>query len=227
MIIPVLDIMNNSCVSGKSGNREKYTNLKSIYGNNPIEIATNLKEAGAKLLYIADLDRIEKKGDNIDLINNINNIIPVLLDNGISSIEDIKYNENKCTYNIVATETLTNIHDAIEIFDKANSKKIIISVDIKNNRLLLKNNDISIDDIINLINKVKPEFIILLNISQVGTKEEKDNDIIKKIISKTPNTTHFIAGGITNKSIEKYQKKNINNFLIGTILHEGTLKYDL
>ena len=34
MIIPVIDIMHNECVSGKSGRRSTYKKLRSIYGDN-------------------------------------------------------------------------------------------------------------------------------------------------------------------------------------------------
>ena len=89
MIIPVFDVKNNECVSGKSGKRDTYTKLSSIYGENPIEITTNLKKSGAKCVYIADLDKIENKGDNSELILKINKILPVILDNGANSIDDI------------------------------------------------------------------------------------------------------------------------------------------
>ena len=227
MIIPVIDIMNNQCVSGKSGNREEYTELKSIYGNNPITLAQNLKKDGAKLIYIADLDKIENKGDNSKLISEINHVLPVLLDNGISNLNDVKNNENICTYSILATETMTSIEETINIFKIVDNEKLVISIDIKNNELLLNNKDINIEDIIKLINKVKPRYTILLNISQVGTKKQSDNILIKKIIQEIHETTFIIGGGITNESIEKFNNEGIDDFLIGTILHEGNLNHKL
>ena len=226
MIIPVIDLMNGECVSGKSGNRNTYTKLKSIYGDNPTSIAQNLKNDGAQLIYVADLDKIENKGDNTELISQINNILPVLLDNGISNLSDIN-NKNICTYYILATETMESIDDAINIFKNIDNKKLVISVDIKNNELLLRNKSIKLDDIIRLITEVNPQYIILLNISQVGTKKQNENLIIKKIIQETPNTKHILGGGITNEAIQKYKLEGIENFLIGTVLHEGNLKYKL
>lgn len=227
MIIPVMDIMNNDCVSGKSGNRSSYTHLNSVYGDTPLDIAKNLKKAGAKAVYIADLDKIENTGDNLELISSINNIIPVLLDSGISNINDIKNDKNKCTYPILATETMDTIEETYEIFKNYDSNQLVFSIDIKNNQVLLKNNNIELKDIIELINKVKPKYTIILNISQVGTKKQSDTQLTEKIIKLTPHTTHFIAGGLTNKTIHEYKMKNINNFLVGTILHEGNLESKL
>lgn len=223
MIIPVFDVKNNELVSGKSGKRTTYTRLSSIYGENPVEITTNLKKSGAKCVYVADLDKIENQGDNSKLISEINKILPVILDNGASTIEDIQFNKNICTYSILATETMKNIEESIRIFKELPFEKLIISIDIKNNELIINNSDIKLDDIISLVNEVKPDYTILLNISQVGTKKGNENEYIMDIISKTPYTQHIIAGGLTNESIGKYKSKGIDNFLIGTILHEGLM----
>jgi phosphoribosylformimino-5-aminoimidazole carboxamide ribotide isomerase len=223
MIIPVFDIKNKECVSGKSGKRNTYTKLTSIYGKDPLEITTNLKKSGAKCIYIADLDKIESIDDNSKLISKINKILPVILDNGASSVEEIKSNKKICTYSILATETMDSIDDTIKIFKELPFEKIILSIDIKNNELLINNSDIKMKDIISLVNEVKPDYTILLNISQVGTKKGNDETFIKEIISKTPYTQHIIAGGLTNDSIRKYKLEGIDNFLIGSILHDGTM----
>lgn len=228
MIIPVFDVKNNKCVSGKSGKRNTYTELKSVYGENPIEIVSNLKKAGARCIYIADLDKIEGIGDNSHLISKLNDILPVLLDNGASSVEDIEFNRNICTYSILATETMTSVDKIMRIFEEHPYEKLIISIDIKNDELLIQNQDIELNDIISLVNLVKPDYTIILNISNVGTKCGNENVLIRNIISQTPYTQHIIAGGITNESINTYQNEGITNFLIGTILHEGLLldKYE-
>jgi 3-keto-L-gulonate-6-phosphate decarboxylase len=33
----------------------------------------------------------------------------------------------------------------------------------------------------------------------------------------------IMAGGITKEAIDEYQKENMTNFLVGTMLHEGNL----
>lgn len=229
MIIPVVDMKDSMCVSGKSGMRDTYTELSSVYGRGSdiIDLASNLCDAGAKLMYIADLDKIEGVGDNSSLISKVNDIIPVMLDNGISTVDDIRKNSEICTFNIVATETLGSISDAYEIFKNYASEKLIFSVDIKDNEVLLKDKSIKVSELIELINNVKPKYVILLNITQVGQKQQKQCDIIDEIISKTPTVEHIMAGGITNQAISEYKAQGINNFLIGTILHEGKLEYEM
>lgn len=223
MIIPVFDVKDGMCVSGKSGFRDTYTRLDSVYGDDIFEMSLSLRDAGARVVYIADLDRIMGVGDNSGLISEVNEVVPVLLDNGASCVDDIIFNKNICTYPILATETMNSISDVEQIFEEMPHDNIVISVDIKDNELLIENKCIKLDDIICLINKVKPAYTILLNLSQVGTEKGNTTNIIEDIIEKTPYTQHIIAGGITNQSITSYKKKGIDNFIIGTILHEGRL----
>ena len=70
---------------------------------------------------------------------------------------------------------MESIEDTINIFKETPHENLIISIDIKNNELLTNNPNIKMEDIILLINEVKPDYTILLNISQVGTKEGNEN----------------------------------------------------
>ena len=223
MIIPVVDIKDNECVSGKSGKRNSYKKLNSIFGDNPLEIASNLKNAGYDLLYVADLDRIESVGDNSELISRINSQIPVLLDNAIRCVGDIKNNKDISSYNILATESMTNLDDIYDIVDTCPNDKLILSVDIKDDELLIENQDITIEDIISLINNSSFKYVILLNISRVGTKLCDKSAIEDYILEKCHDAEFILAGGITQEAIRDYRKYDIHNFLVGTILHEGKL----
>ena len=88
MIIPVLDIKNGEAVSGKSGMRETYKPIKTVFtdSSDPLKIAASLKNAGAQRMYIADLDAIEGTGSNLNVIKEINRIIPVMLDAGANDV---------------------------------------------------------------------------------------------------------------------------------------------
>ena len=223
MIIPVFDVKDSRCVSGKGGNRSSYDSLSSVYGDDVVEVSRNLRDDSFEVVYVADLDMLEDCGDNSGIISEVNDVVSVMLDNACFDVSSIKKYENICTYSILATENIRSLDDVRQIFNLPLRNRIVFSIDIKNNDLLIKNNDIGLDDIISIVNEVKPDYTIILNLSQVGTKKTDDNDIIDYIIRKTPYTQHILGGGITNKSIAKYQKMGIDNFLVGTILHEGLL----
>ena len=70
-IIPVIDLKNGQAVHGKSGQRESYRPVRSVLveGSDPIRTADAFyRKLGCTELYVADLDAIERKGSNAELL---------------------------------------------------------------------------------------------------------------------------------------------------------------
>ena len=225
MIIPVLDLKNGTAVSGKSGERETYIPLKTIFHNSssPLKITNALIDAGASRIYIADLDAIEGKGSNFQIVKEINEQhISVLLDCGASNIEDVGKALEAADKVIVATETLKNIEDLTQIFNRFPEDKIIISIDIKNGKIYSKYLKIKSDKLIEKINELNPLEVILLDISKVGSERGVDKELIRKF--DQVGESLIIGGGITEKDIIQLENAGLNKFLVGTALHKGILK---
>lgn len=222
-IIPVLDLKSGLAVSGKSGARSTYKALKTVYSSsaNPIEIADNLKEQGAQRIYIADLDAIEKQGSNYDIIKKVNEIIPVILDAGANTINTVNSLLTISNKVIIATETLEDFRDLDEIFKIVNKRKLIISIDIKDGKLLSKKPNLTIKKLKTKFNELKPEEIILLDISAVGTRQGFNNKLLNEVREWTDSL--IIGGGINPEDIVTLQNIGINKFLIGTALHSGRI----
>ena len=91
--VPVLDLKDNIAVSGKSGLRDTYTPLQTVFAPsaNPVDIANGLSINGADELYIADLDLIEGNGHNIHDVKMVNSILPVMLDAGVKDFESFTF----------------------------------------------------------------------------------------------------------------------------------------
>lgn len=211
-IIPVIDIMNNIAVHGKSGNRETYKPLKTVLcdSSNPIDIIEKYKEKGAEKVYIADLDAIMGNGNNFSIIENID--IYKIVDAGISNKEDMGYikNLNICDKLIIGTETL----DDLTIL---NNKDIILSLDFKNGKLL----NYELNYILENINKNIP--LIILDISSVGTQKGINKELIKSVMDKTNNPI-YIGGGIKDENdLKDAHDLGAQGVLIATAIHRGVL----
>lgn len=225
MIIPVLDLKNGEAVSGKSGMRNSYSSLKTVFdsSSNPAKIAESLNENGYKEIYIADLDSIEGHGSNSSIVCEVNDIIPVMLDPGINNIDDVKDVLNTAEKIIVATETINTLDELDLIFSKFSEHSLVLSVDVKDNNVLSKNVKIDFDDITKKIKRIKPSETIVLDISGVGTSRGFDQDLIRRF-SKL-NTELIIGGGVTKKNMEELKRMGVHKFLVGTALHTGTFDF--
>lgn len=224
-IIPVLDLMNSIAVSGKSGNRETYTPLETIYASsaNPLEIAKSLKMNNAKEMYIADLDFIERNGKhNIFEIKEVNTVLPVILDVGVDNLKTFEFLLEFAYKIIVATETLDSIEELYKIFEKYPKERIVVSVDVKDGELYSKNMDISLDGFKEVLKEIKPNEIILLDISSVGTGEGYNKNLLNKFEEFKDQI--ILGGGIKKDEIEELNELGIKKALIGTAFHNGEVK---
>lgn len=224
-IIPVIDLMNSVAVSGKSGNRETYTPLQTIYASSsdPLEIALSLKSAGAKEMYIADLDFIERNGNNnIFKIKEVNSVLPVILDVGVDKLETFEFLLEFAYKIIVATETLESIEELEKIFEKYPKERIIVSVDVKNNELYAKNMDLDLEGFKEVLRRIDPNEIILLDISSVGTEGGFNKPLLESFEEFKDKI--ILGGGITPDEISQLDALGIRKALVGTALHKGQIR---
>ncbi|MCF0225880.1 MAG: HisA/HisF family protein [Methanobrevibacter sp.] len=221
--VPVLDLKDNVAVSGQSGNRDTYVPLKSVFAtsSDPIEIANNLKLNGAKEVYVADLDLIDSNGHNLHQVKMMNHILPVIFDGGVKDLESYSFFLDYVYKVIVATETLESFDELQRIFETFPKERIIISIDIKDNKLYSKHLDVSLDQLKKILRYLDPSEIILLDISNVGTNKGFNKELIKEFEEFKDKL--IIAGGINKDSLEELEKEGIKKVLIGTSLHNGDI----
>lgn len=222
--IPVIDLKQHQAVSGKSGMRDTYTPLNTVFAHssNPIEIAQGLKLNGADEIYIADLDLIESQGHNIGDIKMVNTILPVIFDGGVKNLESFEFFLDYAYKIIIPTETLESIDEMRNIFEKYPKERIVVSIDVKNNDLLSKNFDMSLAEFKEILKELNPNEIILLDITGVGTEKGYNKELLDEFEDFKDKL--IVAGGLNKQSIGELDALGIKKVLIGTSLHSGEVK---
>jgi phosphoribosylformimino-5-aminoimidazole carboxamide ribotide isomerase len=222
--IPVIDLKQGQAVSGKSGMRDTYTPLRTVFAPsaNPVEIAQGLKLNGADEMYIADLDLIESQGHNINDIKMVNTILPVLFDGGVKNCESFEFFLDFAYRVIVPTETLESIDEMKKIFEKFPKERIVVSVDVKDDELLSKHMDLTLSEFKEIMIELDPNEIILLDISGVGTEKGYNEKLLEEF--RELKDKLIIAGGLNKDSLVELESLGIKKVLIGTSLHSGEVK---
>lgn len=222
--IPVIDLKQHQAVSGKSGMRDTYQPLNTIFASsaNPVEIAQGLKLNGADEMYIADLDLIESQGHNINDIKMVNTILPVMFDGGVKNLEAFEFFLDYAYKIIVPTETLESIEEMEKIFEKFPKERIVVSIDTKNNELLAKNFDMSLSEFKEILIRLDPIEIILLDITGVGTEKGYNEYLLNEFEELKDKL--IIGGGLNKDSLGELESLGIKKVLIGTSLHSGEVK---
>jgi len=222
--IPVIDLKQHQAVSGKSGMRDTYQPLNTVFASsaNPVEIAQGLKLNGADEMYIADLDLIESQGHNINDIKMVNTILPVMFDGGVKNLEAFEFFLDYAYKIIVPTETLESIEEMEKIFEKFPKERIVVSIDTKNNELLAKNFDMSLSEFKEILIRLDPIEIILLDITGVGTEKGYNEYLLNEFEELKDKL--IIGGGLNKDSLGELESLGIKKVLIGTSLHSGEVK---
>ena len=230
-IIPVIDILNGIAVHAIKGKRSQYRPLKSVLCNStdPLDVAKCFDEMGFSELYIADLNSIMKNGSNGSIIKRIfsNTNLKVIIDNGLTDSKKVKqmlsFGASKV---IIGTESIFDINDVRKLTEELKNQ-IIISLDLKKNKVLSKDNHLSEDKISALkqIENFGAREIILLDLNKVGSQEGLDFDYIKTAFNIS-NSKILVGGGVRNlDDIKKVYEIGLDGVLIATGLHLGKIKY--
>lgn len=222
--IPVIDLKQHQAVSGKSGMRDTYQLLNTVFAKSasPVEIAQGLKLNGADEMYIADLDLIESKGHNINEIKMVNTILPVMFDGGVKNCEAFEFFLDYAYKVIVPTETLESIEEMEKIFEKYPKERIVVSIDTKNNELLANHLDMTLSELKDVLIRLDSNEIILLDISSVGTEKGYNEKLLNEFSELKEKL--IIAGGVNKDSLSELESLGIKKVLIGTSLHSGEVK---
>ena len=219
--IPVIDLKQHQAVSGKSGMRDTYQPLRTVFApsSNPVEIAQGIKLNGADEMYIAVLDLIESSGHNISEIKLVNTILPGMFDGGVKNCESFDFFLDYAYKIIVPTETIESIEEMEKIFEKYPKERIVVSIDVKNNELYSKNLDLNLSEFKKILKKLDPNEIILLDITGVGTEKGYNQKLLDEFEDMKEKL--IIAGGLNKESIGELDSQGIKKILIGTSLHSG------
>jgi len=234
-IIPVIDILNSQAVHAIKGEREKYKPLKSVLINdsNPIRIALKLKNKYLfNEFYIADLDAILQKKPNIAIISKILDIpgVEIMIDPGIKTKKNVeKYFKLKIKSLILGLETLKDLKVITECLNQFDTNKIVVSVDMYNEVSQTNIKELKNQDILKVVDKIEDlgvVNIILLDLFKVGRKMGGISALYLKIRQQF-NGEILIGGGTKNlQDIKDYKSNNFSGVLIGTALHDGSIKIE-
>ncbi len=215
-IIPVIDIAGGRAVAGRSGEREKYEALKSIYADSsdPVEIARNMP---FKRLYAADLDGVMKGKPDLRLLKLLGSIKEVLTDIGIRRYEDYIALRGVGVTPIVATETLADATRLKEMLDRG----AIVSIDVKWGKVLSPFLSGDIKEAFEFFRREGASKFIFLDISAVGTMAGNRFDFLRRL--ELVGIEVMVGGGITQGDLDHLKNLGVSGALVGTALHRGFL----
>jgi phosphoribosylformimino-5-aminoimidazole carboxamide ribotide isomerase len=226
-IIPAIDLMSGQVVRLYKGDPKQ----KTVYSDNPVEIAQKWEKNGADMLHIVDLDATLGLGSNLSIIKKIieNISIPVEIAGGLrdeSIVMDAAHISKRI---VIGTLAFKDKEILKKLLEKLGSEKIVISVDHKDGKIVThgwqKGTDIDlIDSIKDFLAMGFTEFL-LTNVNRDGTLEGPDLEFLEKACNLNANV--IASGGISNvKDVENVKEKNPFGVILGKALYENKISIE-
>jgi len=222
-IIPAIDLMEGKVVRLYKGDPNK----KTIYSENPLEIAKKWESAGADMIHLVDLDATLGRGSNFDLLKNIVKSvkIPVQVAGGLRDEKTIEEALKFATRVVIGTLAFKDLTPLDGLLEKYGSEKLVISVD-HNDGLIVVNGwqettKISLVDAVNDFRKMGFSEYLSTSIARDGTLQGPDLEPLKRI-NEIDGINLNVSGGISNiGDVIKVKELNPFGVILGKALYEN------
>ena len=222
-IIPAIDLMEGKVVRLYRGDPKK----KTIYSENPLEIAKKWESAGADMLHLVDLDATLGTGSNFELLKDIAESvkIPVEVAGGFRSekiIEEALGFAQRVVIGTLAFKDKTALDKLLKTYG---NEKLVISVDHKDGFIVVngwqQTTDVALIDAVNDFIKMGFSEYLSTSIVRDGTLDGPDLESLK-MVNEIKNVNLIVSGGISNiEDIVKVKELDPFGVILGKALYEN------
>ncbi len=224
-VIPAIDLMNGQVVRLYKGNPDQ----KTVYSDNPIEVAKKWEANGADMLHLVDLDATLDRGSNLLIIKKIleQTSIPIQVAGGLrdeSIINDVSKISSRIVLGTLAFKDKSTLK---KLLSNLGSEKIVISVDHIDGEIVIhgwqKETGIKLIDAMKEFIAMGFSEFLLTNVSRDGTLQGPDLEFLEQAC-KLDNAHVIASGGISNiQDIQDVKQKNAFGVILGKALYENKI----
>ena len=232
-IIPAIDLMNGEVVRLFKGD----PNQKTVYSNNPVEIAKKWENSGADMLHLVDLDATIGLGDNYEILREIskNISIPVQVAGGLRDITKIANTLDFAERVVIGTLAMQLKQSEqeqilLEMITQFGKDRLVVSIDHIDGQIVThgwqKNTGVKLLNATNeFVSDGFSEFLTT-NVSKDGTLEGPDIMSLEQVCQI--NGTNIIASGGISKleDVDEIKKCNPYGVILGKALYEGLISIE-
>lgn len=227
-IIPAIDIIDGKCVRLTQGDYGQ----KTVYNENPLEVAKQFEDAGLQCLHLVDLDGAKAGAvKNWKILESIAGNTSLVIDfgGGIKKEEDLKIIfESGAALATIGSLAVKNEILFVQWLQQYGADKFLLGADVKDGKIAvsgwLEKTEIGI---YNFIAKYQLHGITQLfctDVSKDGKLEGPSTVLYKNIIQQFPGL-HFIASGGVSSLDDLYALQEIgcSGAIIGKAIYENRI----
>ncbi len=224
-IIPAIDLIDGKCVRLSQGDY----NRKTVYNENPLEVAKMFETAGIKRLHLVDLDGAKAKHIvNYKVLEIIASKTNLTIDfgGGLKSDEDLKVAfESGAAMVTGGSIAVKEPETFLNWLEKFGSEKIILGADAKDGKIAVsgwqESTELSVIEFIAEFHKKGIYKVISTDISRDGMLSGPSFDLYAEILEKLPKVEIIASGGISSMDdILKLDEMGVPGVITGKAIYE-------
>jgi len=218
----VLDILNGAVVHAVRGKRSSYAPIAGfsqiVSTSEPLGIVQELRP---REVYVADLNLLTGRGDNLAAIKKISTCTRTMADTGISKVGDLDRLPESVSM-VMGTETAS-----LQLIEEAaRARKIVVSIDMMKRKVLARDPDLAGQTPLQLLQRLsglKLQSVILLELDRVGTSAGLDKPFLEEAEAAAKHPL-ILGGGVKGEEdLRTLEEMGFSGALLATALHNGRI----
>lgn len=230
-IIPAIDLIDGKCVRLSQGDY----NQKTVYNENPLEVARMFEGAGITRLHLVDLDGAKAKHIvNYRVLEILATKTSLVIDfgGGLKSDDDLRVAFESGAQMITGGSiAVKNRETFLSWIEKYGPDKIILGADAKDKKIAVSGwqevSELPILDFIESYTEKGIQKVISTDIARDGMLTGPSIDLYKEILEHFPELELIASGGIASMNdIYELDELGVPGVITGKAIYEGRIKLE-
>jgi phosphoribosylformimino-5-aminoimidazole carboxamide ribotide isomerase len=227
-IIPAIDVIDGKCVRLSNGDFER----KTVYRNNPLEVAKEFESIGLRRLHIVDLDGAKHgKVTNLTVLETIANRTNLTIDfgGGIKTDHDIQaVFDAGASIASIGSVAVKEPEKFFSWLKKYGSGKILLGADVNGEKLAINGWQTGTEiDVFAFLESCFAKGVtqfFCTDISKDGLLQGASVELYRKITERLPNLKLIASGGVGKiEDVYELEKIGCSGVIIGKAIYEGRI----
>jgi phosphoribosylformimino-5-aminoimidazole carboxamide ribotide isomerase len=227
-IIPAIDLIDGKCVRLSQGDYAQ----KTVYNENPLEVAKMFADAGISRLHLVDLDGAKAHHIvNHKVLERITSGTDLIVDfgGGLKSDDDLRI-AFECGASMVTGGSIAVKNSDVfsSWINQFGGEKIILGADVKDEKIAvggwIETTDLDLMPFIKNYMQQGISKVICTDISKDGMLQGPAIELYKKMLAEKPDMYLIASGGVSSmRDIELLLEASVPAVITGKAIYEGRI----
>lgn len=227
-VIPAIDVLGGKCVRLTQGDYSK----AKVYSDDPVEVAKEFCDSGARRLHVVDLDAARGAGDNGLVIEQIlrRSGMEVQVAGGVRSLDTVERLIARGAHWVVMGTTAVRDPRVFERCARLHPGRVLAALDMRDGQAAVsgwtQTSTVVVGALVGRWDRLPLAGLILTCIDRDGTMSGPDIATLTRIRRMTGLQLHYSGGISSVADLSSVAAAGADAVILGKALYEGKIKLE-